>query len=124
MISVSHSVRYAKLKSYLKGLTEINAKAILERYGKRGVAALKAATPQNSGKTAESWSYEVHTANDSASLIFKNDNVNNGTPVVILLQYGHATKNGGFVQGKDFINPALAPIFDEIAKAVREEVKR
>lgn len=124
MISVSHSVKYTKLEAYLKDLTKFNAKAILERYGKKGVAALKAATPQDSGKTADSWSYEVRTSDKSASLIFKNDNVNNGTPVVILLQYGHATKKGGFVQGKDFINPALAPIFDEIAKAVREEVKR
>lgn len=124
MFSISHSVEFNKLDSYLKRLEKIEIRNILDRYGRQGVLKLKEATPKNSGETADSWSYEVKTDKESASLIFKNKNVQNGVPVVILIQYGHATKNGGFVEGTDFINPTMTPIFNDIAKAVWEEVKR
>lgn len=124
MFSISHSVEFKKLDSYLKKLEKLEIKSILDRYGKRGVAALKEATPKNSGETADLWTYEVRMDSESASLVFKNNNIQNGVPVVILIQYGHATKNGGYVEGNDFINPTMTTIFNDIAKAVWEEVKR
>lgn len=124
MFSVSHSVDFKKLDSYLDKLSRLDVKNILDRYGKRGVLKLKEVTPKDTGETAKSWSYEVRTGKNSASLVFKNSNVQNGVPVVIVLQYGHATRNGGYVEGIDFINPTIAPIFKEIAKAIGEEVKR
>lgn len=96
---------------------------ILERYGTEGVAALAAETPVSSGLTASDWNYKVVSKLDTTSLIFTNSNTIDGVPIVILLQYGHATRNGGYVQGRDFINPAIQPIFDKIAMAGWEEVR-
>lgn len=94
---------------------------ILDKYGKEGVEALRAATPKDSGKTADSWSYEVISAKDSARLVWKNSNINKGVPIAIILFYGHGTRNGGYVEGRDYINPALQPIFDEIASNAWKE---
>ena len=94
----------------------------LNQYGRRGVDALSAATPIDSGKTASSWNYEIHRSKDLVEIVWTNSNVNDGAPIVILLQYGHATGNGGYVQGYDFINPAIRPIFDEIEKDLWKEV--
>lgn len=97
----------------------------LEEYGQKGVNALKSLTPVNTGKTANSWSYEIIKSSNYVSIVWKNSNVNqNGTPIAILLQYGHGTSNGGYVQGKDYINPAIKPIFDEIEKGVWQEIVR
>lgn len=90
----------------------------LSRYGQEGVNALAAATPQESGLTAQSWTYEIIRDASSYSIIWSNTNVVDGRPVAILLQYGHATGTGGYVQGRDYINPALQPIFDRIAAEV------
>lgn len=90
-----------------------------ERYGAKGVEALKSATPKDSGLTSESWSYTI----EDWGIGFSNSNFQNGYPVAILLQYGHATKNGGYVQGRDYINPALQPIFDQIAEECWKEVQ-
>lgn len=91
---------------------------ILDRFGQEGVAALSSATPVDSSFTANSWDYEVVETGNSYSIIWTNSNVVNGVPVAILLQYGHGTGTGGYVQGRDYINPAIKPIFDKIAKEV------
>ena len=89
------------------------------------MAALSSATPIDSGKTANSWNYEITNKNGSVTISFNNSNIQNGVPIAIILQYGHGTKNGGWVQGRDYINPAIQPVFDEIVdKAWREVTKR
>lgn len=97
----------------------------LDEYGRKGVAALSAATPVDSGKTAESWDYEIHYGKDTITISWTNSNVVDGYAVIaVLIQYGHGTRNGGYVQGRDYINPAMRPVFDDIANAVWEEVRR
>lgn len=95
---------------------------ILEAYAMVGVRALASATPVNSGKTADSWTYEIKKSKTSCRIIWHNTNVVSGVPIAVLLQYGHGTKNGGWVEGRDYINPALKPIFDRIAEDAWKEV--
>lgn len=95
---------------------------ILDKYGKEGVVALAAATPLDSGKTASMWRYEAKSVSGGASLSFYNDNVNKGVPIAIILQYGHGTRNGGYVQGRDYINPVMQPIFDRLLDEMCKEV--
>jgi hypothetical protein len=96
---------------------------ILETYGQQGVDALALATPVDSGLTAESWSYEVIRKNGKYQIIWHNSNLESGIPVAILIQYGHATGTGGWVEGYDYINPAIKPLFDKIAQDVWEMVQ-
>ena len=91
-----------------------------ERYGAKGVEALRSATPKDSGVTASSWSYTI----EDWGIGFNNSNIQNGYPIAILLQYGHGTRNGGYVQGIDYINPALQPIFEQIAEECGKELRR
>lgn len=123
-ISFRQKGDFSKLTRYLTKIKKpINA-SDLEQYGEEGVAALASATPVDTGKTASSWYYEIEVKNDSAAITFYNSNIQNGIPVAILLQYGHGTRNGSWVEGRDYINPALQPIFDKIAdKAWREVTK-
>ena len=86
------------------------------------MAALASATPRNTGKTANSWNYEIKQEKCSVSIRFYNTNIQNGVPIAIILQYGHGTRNGGWGQGRDYINPAIQPIFDEIVKSAWKEV--
>ena len=95
---------------------------ILNKYGKMGVSALAAATPVDTGKTADSWIYEIETSKDSYTITWSNTNVNNHVNIALILQYGHATRNGGYVSGRDYINPALQPVFDQIAEEAWREV--
>lgn len=97
--------------------------SVLKRYGERGVAALESATPRKTGKTAKSWKYKIETRNGSASLVFYNENIQNGVNIAVILQYGHGTRNGGYVQGQDYINPAIKPVFDDMIEAIWKEVK-
>lgn len=97
---------------------------ILDKYGDEGVAALSAATPVDTGNTAQSWYYKIEDRKNSVSITFYNSNVNKGVPIAIILQYGHGTRNGGWVEGKDYINPAIQPIFDKIAEHAWKEVTR
>ena len=100
-------------------------RTILNKYGKLGVDALKEATPKDTGKTSASWSYEVTEENGCMKIIWRNSNLGDGwAPIAILLQYGHATRNGGYVKGIDYINPAMAPIFEEIAQEAWKEVNK
>lgn len=94
----------------------------LDKYGREGIAALASATPVDSGLTANSWYYKIEQKKGSVSIGFYNKNIQNGVPIAIILQYGHATRNGGWVQGRDYINPAIQPIFDQIASHAWKEV--
>ena len=96
----------------------------LNKYGIVGAAALAANTPYKTGKTASSWSYEIHENKGHIELVWTNSNSNQGIPIVVLIQYGHGTRNGGYVQGRDFINPAIQPVFDAIASDIWDEVTR
>lgn len=97
---------------------------ILSKYGERGVQALSAATPVDTGKTASSWYYEIQSDRNGATISWGNRNVNNGVIIALLLQYGHGTGTGGYVQGTDYINPAIKPIFEEMANECWKEVTK
>lgn len=122
MVEFKQKGDFTKLNRYFERMKEVAKIGDLDRYGKEGVAALAAATPVDTGKTANSWSYKIKRQNGSVSIDFYNSNFSNGVPIAIILQYGHATNNGGWVQGRDYINPAIQPIFDKIAKDAWKEV--
>ena len=108
-------------------LTKLKRKRFLDsfdKYGKEGVAALASATPVDTGLTAKSWYYKIEQTNTSITLTFCNSNVQNGIPIAIILQYGHGTRNGGWVEGRDYINPAIQPIFDRIVNEAWGEVTK
>lgn len=122
MIRFRHKGDFSKLSKYLERAKEVAKIGILDNYGRAGVAALSSATPVESGSTASSWYYDIERQNGSVSLVFKNSNVNKGVPIAIVLQLGHGTGTGGWVQGRDYINPAIQPIFDQIAEECWKEV--
>jgi hypothetical protein len=124
MISFRQKGDFSKLVKFLRESEKAEYIKNLDKYGREGVAALASATPVYSGETANSWSYELITKKDSATIRFNNSNVQNGVPIAIILQYGHATRNGGWVQGRDYINPAIQPIFDKIADEAWREVTK
>ena len=96
----------------------------LDKHGREGVAALSSATPVDSGETASSWYYRIKQSHGSATIAFFNSHVNDGVPIAIILQYGHGTRTGGWVQGRDYINPAIQPVFDKIADTAWREVTK
>lgn len=124
MISFRQKGDFSKLTNYLEKTKEVVHLGILDKYGREGVAALASATPLDSGETANSWYYEIENKNGSAIITFCNSNVQNGVPIAIILQYGHGTRNGGWVEGRDYINPAIQPIFDKITNAAWREVTK
>lgn len=124
MISFRQKGDFSKLTRYLERVKKTARLSILDKYGREGVAALSSATPVDSGETASSWYYEVTNENESAAISFYNSNVNQGVPIAIILQYGHGTGTGGWVEGRDYINPAIQPIFDEIVDAAWKEVTK
>lgn len=124
MISFRHKGDFFKLTRYLVKAKDAVRLADLDKYGREGVAALASATPVDSGLTASSWYYEIEQKNGSISISFYNRNIQNGIPIAIIIQYGHGTGNGGWVQGRDYINPAIQPIFDKIANNVWREVTK
>lgn len=124
MITFTQEGDFSKLTSYLENLKGLFGRSNLDIYGKRGVDALSAATPYDSGNTASSWYYKINRSGSSVSLEFCNSNVNQGVPIAIILQYGHGTGTGGWIQGRDYINPAIQPIFDEILNDMWKEVCR
>lgn len=121
MIKITHSGNFKNTEKFLKKAKGINLNSILDKYGELGVDALRNATPIDTGKTAASWTYSVRKTRDSVSIEWNNVNKSNGIPIVILIQYGH-TANGSYVYGRDFINPVMRPIFDEIAENLWKEV--
>lgn len=111
-----------KTEDWLGKLTKKNVRPILEHYGQRGVDALSAATAKDSGLTSESWGYKISAKGTAYSITWTNSNIVNGVPIAIILQYGHATRNGGFVQGYDYINPALRGVMDDLAMDLWKEL--
>ena len=124
MITMRHKGDFQKFTRYLIQLDKTIKFKDLDKYGKEGVAALASATPVDTGLTARSWYYEIERTKTSATITFKNSNVQNGVPIAILLQYGHGTGTGGWVQGRDYINPAIQPVFNKIANDAWEEVTK
>ena len=124
MISFRQKGDFSKLSRYFERVKEAAKIDVLDRYGQEGVAALASATPVDSGKTANSWYYEIKRQNGFVSIEFKNANINKGVNIAIILQYGHGTGTGGWVQGRDYINPAIQPIFDKIADDAWKEVTK
>ena len=122
MISFSSKGDFRRTIRSLKKMSEADIFSSLNSYGARGVSALAAATPQDSGRAATSWSYKVVRTRTAWTITWSNSDIENGFPVVIGLQYGHGTGTGGWVQGQDFINPAIRPIFDEISQDVWKAV--
>lgn len=124
MISFRQKGDFSKTMRFLGKAKDAVRIGDLNRFGRAGVAALASATPVESGKTAASWYYEVKQSKGSTSITFNNSNVQNGVPIAIILQYGHGTRNGGWVQGMDYINPALRPVFNELAENAWREVTK
>lgn len=123
-IVVEHKGSFKRTERFLKRASKINYKSILEKYAQEGVAALAAATPVDSGVTANSWDYEIRVSQGRYSIAWTNSNIVNGVQIAVIIQYGHGTRNGGWVQGRDYINPALQPIFDKIANELWREVTK
>lgn len=121
-VKVFHKGDFKKTEKFLEGARTFNLKGLLKRYGEAGVRALAAATPKDTGLTAESWGYEIQTSRDEARVIWTNSNVVEGIPIAIIIQFGHGTGGGGYVQGRDYINPAMRTIFDQLADAAWKEV--
>lgn len=121
-ISTSGTGDFSKTEAWLRKIQKLDIGTIAEAGAKRGVRALAQATPRDSSLAAASWGSEVKRTKDSTTITWTNSDVENGFPVVIMLQYGHGTGTGGYVQGQDFINPAIRPIFDEIAQSVWKAV--
>lgn len=124
MITFRSKGNYSKATRYFERVKEALKLSILDKYGKQGVAALSSATPVESGKTANSWNYEIVRERGSAKIVFTNSNINKGVPIAIILQYGHGTGTGGWVEGRDYINPAIQPIFDKIVDDAWREVTK
>jgi len=122
MIGFKQHGNFNNTEKLLKQASQARYRAVLERYGQAGIDALASATPYDSGITASSWNYEIVQTKTSIKIVWTNSNLVNGVPLAILLQYGHGTKNGGYVQGIDFINPVAKPIFDQIAADLWREV--
>lgn len=124
MITIKSKGDLSKTYNFLKRAQARSFLSKLKSYGEEGVAALSAATPVDTGKTAASWSYVISETKNGVTIMWKNSNVVNGVPIALILQYGHGTRNGGYVQGRDYINPAIQPIFDKILDSAWKEVKR
>ena len=122
MIVLTYKGDLKRTTNFLEKAKKFNPKAILERYAQQGKAALMASTPIDSGKTANSWGYIIAVEKGTCSITWTNSNLVDGIPLVILIHYGHGTRNGGYVEGVDFINPALKPIFDALADDAWKEI--
>lgn len=122
-ITVKSSGSYRKTLSWLQKMQRLNYAGVFDRFGQAGVSALSAATPVESGETANSWYYEIEIKPGLVSIIWKNRHIEEGRPIAILLQYGHGTGTGGYVPGRDYINPAIRPIFDQIEAELMKVVR-
>ncbi len=121
-ITFRHKGDFSKTEKFLNSLLKLDYLNVLKRYGQAGVAALASATPKDSGLTADSWDYEITHDGKETTIAFTNSNISNGVNIAIILQYGHGTKGGGYVAGRDYINPAIQPIFDKMANEAWREV--
>lgn len=124
MITVRHKGDFSKTSKWLRKIREAARLGILDKYGREGVAALASATPTETGATASSWYYKIERRNGAVAIVFCNSNINDGVPIAIILQYGHGTGTGGWVEGRDYINPAVRPLFDKAANELWREVTK
>ena len=124
IIKVKHKGNFNKTEKFFNRVLKRGYLNILGNYGEMGVAALRNATPSESGKTADSWGFGIEEGNGTVTLYWSNSNENNGVNIAILLVYGHGLQNGGYVQGIDFVNPAMRPIFEKIANECWKEVTK
>lgn len=124
MVKITSKGDFSKTESFLKGLSKYQDRVNLDMYAQRGVEALASATPVDTGETAGSWYYKIEKSKGETVISFCNSNIQNGVPIAIILQYGHGTNNGGWVEGRDYINPAIRPVFDDILKAAWKEVTK
>ncbi|MBP5598097.1 MAG: HK97 gp10 family phage protein [Pseudobutyrivibrio sp.] len=122
-ITIERQGNFKQLNSFLERAKEAFNLGVLNRYGREGVKALSQATPEDSGTTADSWDYKIIREGSTTTLAWTNDNVVNGVNIALILQYGHATKSGTWVEGIDYINPALQPVFEEIKTQILKELK-
>lgn len=122
MVSIKSKGSFSKTEIFLERALRGIDKNIIKRYAEKGLEALSFATPIDTGNTASSWSYQIATNKNSITIEYNNANIQNGIPIAILLQYGHATRNGGWVEGVDYINPALEPVFKALANELWKEV--
>lgn len=122
IVSFTQRGNFQKTDRFLSKLAQFHYARRLRHYGEKGVSALRAATPKDSGTTAESWSYEIVEEKGRTAIYWRNSHIVNGVNIALVLQYGHGTRNGGFVEGIDYIPPAIRPIFDQMAKEVWKEV--
>lgn len=122
MISFSSEGSFDKTFKFLAAMQHLDIEKVCDNEAQKGVRALAAGTPKDSGIAANSWSYEIEHTKSSTTIWWKNIDVENGFPVALMLQYGHGTGTGGWIQGRDYINPAMRPIFDEIAETVWKAV--
>lgn len=123
MISISSRGGFSKTEAFLRRARDLRIQ-ILRRYGEEGVRALSLATPKDTGETASSWYYQIKEDKTSTTIEWLNRHVEDGVPIAVILQYGHGTNGGGYVEGIDYINPAMRPLFEEIANSVWKEVSR
>jgi len=124
MFGISQKGDFRKTTRFLTLAKRIEYKKILDRYGKLGVIRLQQATPIDTGHTADAWDYEVVVKNNNLSIFWTNSNINEGVQIAVILQYGYGTRNGGYVEGRDYINPALQPLFDDIVDDAWKEITR
>ena len=122
MISFTSKGDFSRTLKFLNFMDKWKVDKILQKYGQQGVSALAAATPVDSGVTANSWNYSIKSTGKSATIYWNNSNINKGVNIAVILQFGHGTGTGGYVQGRDYINPAMRPIFDKIAEEAWREV--
>lgn len=124
MIRFEQKGNFTKLDRYFKRINNTIDNVDFDEFGRRGVTALSNATPVRTGLASKSWYYKIKKTKYSTTITFNNSDIENGVPIAIILQYGHATKNGGWVEGRDYINPSIQPIFDELAKNAWKEVTK
>lgn len=124
MITIESQGEWKLTRNWFDRMTKLDLALIMNQFGKEGVSALAAATPSRSGLTSKSWNYEVIRKGNNWKITWTNSNVNKGANIAVLIQYGHGTRNGGYVVGRDYINPAIRPIFDKIAAKAWKEITR
>ena len=124
MIKIKHRGNFNKLEKFLARMAKKEYLNVLDKFGQEGVEALSKATPIDSGETSGKWDYTIEMGFDKTRIYWHNSNENKGVNIAIILQYGHGTNNGGYVEGVDYINPAMAPIFEAMAEAAWKEVTK
>lgn len=124
MVTFRYKGDWKKTEKWLDSSQKYSPMQLLKEYGEAGLMALSLATPIDTGETANSWTYKVTNNGDSYSIIWSNSNIVKGVPIAIILQYGHGTRNGGYVQGMDYINPALKAVFTRFTEELDEEMRK